>query len=176
MKRIRRSISPLVIAVLGIWLLLQQSASLTVLGIAVIVLSTLGIILSVTDKESSKVSKTAHLGLDGVFAAGGAWLLISPLTLNRYLKYILGGIAFIFCLLTLVRMIRYKYRTGFKIAECVPVLLGAGLMLIPLADNLLMPASGGVLTAAGVITLLGNLFGKKKDVPEAAVREALKKS
>ena len=29
---------------------------------------------------------------DGVFIAGGAWLLISPASLSQYLKYILGGI------------------------------------------------------------------------------------
>ena len=75
MKRIRRSISPVLIAGLGVWFLLKQNASMESLGIAGIVLSGLGIVLSVTDKESTKVSKGLHIGVDGVLAAGGVWLL-----------------------------------------------------------------------------------------------------
>ena len=82
MKRIRRSISPVLIAGLGVWFLLKQNASMEILGIAVIVLSGLGIVLSVTDKESTKVSKGLHIGVDGVLAAGGVWMLVSPLSLR----------------------------------------------------------------------------------------------
>ena len=103
MKRIRRSISPLIIAGLGVWFLLKQNASMEILGIVVIVLSGLGIVLSVTDKESTKVSKGLHIGVDGVLAAGGVWLLVSPLSLTKYLKYILGAIIVIYTAFTLRR-------------------------------------------------------------------------
>jgi len=169
MKRIRRSISPLIIAGLGVWFLLKQNASMEILGIVVIVLSGLGIVLSVTDKESTKVSKGLHIGVDGVLAAGGVWLLVSPLSLTKYLKYILGAIIVIYTAFTLRRMFRFPYRTGFRIAEAVPLLLGAGIMLIPLAEDVFPYAAGGALTATGLITLASNLFGRKKDPkPKAA--------
>ncbi len=168
MKRIRRNISPLFLIAIGAWMVLNQNASMTVLGIAALVLSTLGITLSVTDKESTKTSKGLHVGLNGVLAAAGAWMLISHLTLTKYLKYILGGIVVIYALLTLRRMFRFKYRMGFKIAEAVPVALGAGLMLIPLGEDIFTPAAGGVMALTGVVTLAGNLFGKKKKNGEPA--------
>ena len=143
MKRIRRSISPLIIAGLGVWFLLKQNASMEILGIVVIVLSGLGIVLSVTDKESTKVSKGLHIGVDGVLAAGGVWLLVSPLSLTKYLKYILGAIIVIYTAFTLRRMFRFPYRAGFRIAEAVPLLLGAGIMLIPLAEDVFPYAAGG---------------------------------
>lgn len=162
MKRIRRNISPVLMAGLGIWFLVRQNASMEILAIIVMVLSALGIVLHVTDKESTKAGKAAHIGLNGLFIGGGAWLLISPITFNRYLKYILGGLVILYCLLNLRRMFRFRYRKGARIAECVPAALGVALMLIPLGEGIFTPVSGGVLTAAGVVTLLCNLFGKKK--------------
>lgn len=173
MKRIRRNISPLILAGLGVWFLLKKNASMEILGIVVIVLSGLGIVLAVTDKESTKASKGLHVGLDGVFAAGGAWLLISPLTFTQYLKYILGAIIVLYTALTLRRMFKYPYRKGFRIAESVPVLLGIGLMFIPLGEDVFPYAAGGSLAATGLVTLASNLFGRKKD-PNAKAAPAKK--
>ena len=54
MKRIRRNISPVLMAGLGIWFLVRRNASMEILAIIVMVLSALGIVLHVTDKESTK--------------------------------------------------------------------------------------------------------------------------
>ena len=75
MKRIRRNISPVLMAGLGIWFLVRRNASMEILAIIVMVLSALGIVLHVTDKESTKAGKAAHIGLNGLFIGGGAWLL-----------------------------------------------------------------------------------------------------
>ena len=163
MKRIRRSISPLMFGGLGAWMLLRKDASLEILGIAVIVMSGLGIVLSATDKESSKAGRVVHVGLDGVLAAGGAALLVSPDRVNQYLKYGLGGVVVVYGLLTMRRMIKYRYRKGFTIAEGLPVLMGAALILVPLDQPAITTASGAVLAATGAITLAGHLFGRKKD-------------
>ena len=162
MKRIRRNLSPFILTGIGVWMIVNKNASMTILGIAILVLSGLGIVLNATDRESSKASRGVHIGLDGVFAAGGAWLLISQETLNQYLKYILGGMVVVYSLLNLRRMFRNDYKKGFKAAECIPVLLGVGLMVVPLEPDVFTAASGGVLSATGVITMMGNLFGKKK--------------
>ena len=162
MKRIRRSISPLILIGLGVWFLLKRTASMEILGIVVMVLSGLGIVLSVTDKESTKTGKGLHIVVDGVFIAGGAWLLISPLTFTKYLKYILGAIIVLYAAFTLRRMFRVPCRNGFRIAEAVPILLGIGLMFIPLGEDVFPTAAGGALAATGLITLASNLFGRKK--------------
>ena len=163
MKRIRRNISPLILSGVGIWMLVNQNASMLILGSAIAALSGIGIVLAATDKETSKTGKGVHIGLNGIFAAAGALLAISPGILQKYLKYLMGGFAIIYSLLVLRRMIKNKYRKGFIIAECVPVLLGAALMLVPMGEEICAPAAGGVLAATGIITLIGNLFGKKKE-------------
>ena len=162
MKKVRRYLSPVVLSGLGIWMIVNQNATTTIIGIAAIVLSAFGIVTNLTDKESSKASRGVHIGLDAVFAAGGAMLLISPDVLNQYLKYFIGGIVVIYSMTTLRRMFKNQYGKGSKIAECVPAVLGVLLMLIPLDQNVFTPAAGGVMAVTGVITLIGNLFGKPK--------------
>jgi hypothetical protein len=44
----------------------------------------------------------------------------------------------------------------------VPILLGIGLMFIPLGEDVFPTAAGGALAATGLITLASNLFGRKK--------------
>lgn len=171
MKRIRRNISPLILSGVGIWMLVNQNASMQILGIAIAALSGIGIVLAATDKETSKAGKGVHIGLNGIFAAVGALLAISPAILQNYLKYIMGGFAIVYSLLVLRRMIKNKCRKGFIIAECVPVLLGAALMLVPMGEEIYAPATGGVLAATGIITLIGNLFGKKKEEEKRTAHE-----
>jgi hypothetical protein len=171
MKRIRRNISPLILSGVGIWMLVNQNASMLILGLAIAVLSVIGIVLAATDKETSKTSKGVHIGLNGIFAAVGGLMAISPAILQNYLKYIMGGFVIIYSLIVLRRMIKNKYRKGFIIAECVPVLLGAALMLVPMGEEIYAPASGGALAATGIITLIGNLFGKKKEEEKRTAHE-----
>ena len=171
MKRIRRNISPLILSGVGIWMLVNQNASMLILGIAIAALSGIGIVLAATDKETSKAGKGVHIGLNGIFAAVGALLAISPAILQNYLKYIMGGFAIVYSLLVLRRMIKNKYRKGFIIAQCVPVLLGAALMLVPMGEEIYAPATGGVLAATGIITLIGNLLGKKKEEEKMMAHE-----
>ncbi len=171
MKRIRRSISPLIIGGVGVWMLVQQDASIIMIGWVIIALSALSILLSVTDRENSRTGKVMHSGLGGVCAAGGACLLVWPQVLEQHMKYILVGIIILYSLLNLRRMHKYHYRRGFQIAECFPVIPGAALMLIPLEHPMLTAASGGVMAATGVITLIGNLFGKSRSSGEKGAKQ-----
>ena len=160
MKRIKRYISPAILSALGIWIIVDKASSLTIMGIILVVMGAVGIALQVTDKESSKTSKTGHCVLDGAIGAGGMFLLFGKELAGQYLHYILGGLIVLYSGFTLRRMMKYHYKPPFQILQAAAVAVGLAVAFIPWDPSVVSTVGGGGVAFTGIVTLLGQLLGK----------------
>ncbi|MBO7663919.1 MAG: hypothetical protein J6U01_11165 [Clostridia bacterium] len=160
MKRIKRYVVPVIFTVLGIWMIVNKTASLKIMGIIMVAISAVGITLHVTDREETKVPKIGYSILNGLIGAAGAFVLIVPDTASQYVRYLIGGIIILFAGATGYRMYRNRYKTPFVIADGVAVVMGIVVFFVTM-DESFFPVAAGCSTAfTGLAALLGQIYGK----------------
>ncbi|MBQ6399804.1 MAG: hypothetical protein IJI21_06775 [Clostridia bacterium] len=168
MNLIRRYVVPMLLIGLGIWIIADKQASLTIMGIVMVALSAVFMTLNVTNREMPKLVKIGYCVVDGAIGACGVFVLVAPTAANRFMQYLIGGISVIYAGAVLWELIRKKATTPFIILEAVALVLGLVLIFIQWSDSFFPIACGSTLAFTGLVTLLGRIFGgsgKKKIIP-----------
>ncbi len=168
MNLIRRYVVPMLLIGLGIWIIADKQASLTIMGIVMVALSAVFMTLNVTNREMPKLVKIGYCVVDGAIGACGVFVLVAPTAANRFMQYLIGGISVIYAGTVLWELIRKKATTPFIILEAVALVLGLVLIFIQWSDSFFPIACGSTLAFTGLVTLLGRIFGgsgKKKIIP-----------
>ena len=131
----RRIWTSVLLAALGLVLIVWPASSVAAIvrlvGIALIVIGTVGLVQQIMAREDKKVSRVVRSLPNLAFLAAGIWVLVNPVMFENLIHFVLGITILIFSLKDLILAVKAKKEKLWLILPVIGIVLGILILVNP---------------------------------------------